>query len=232
MVSSAPLDSCLTRLQRELLEAFFERDEQFFLTGGAALGGFHLRHRASDDLDLFAVPPCALDDAARVVTAAAGSCGATARSLRRFPEFCRLLVERGQESTVVDLVIDHAPQIVPEKVLCGRIRLDSLREIAANKVCALLGRNEAKDLVDLKAILEREGDLEQALRDAETKDAGASAATLAYVLGQWSIGPQAVLPGGVDPGDAERFRLELVERLARLAFTEATRRAPTRPEPP
>ena len=45
--------SRLTRFQWEVLKAFFERERGFFLTGGGALVGFHLRHRWTDDLDLF-----------------------------------------------------------------------------------------------------------------------------------------------------------------------------------
>ena len=52
MASSAP--SKLTALQRDVLDAFFQRERGFFLTGGAALAGFHLGHRTTDDLDLFA----------------------------------------------------------------------------------------------------------------------------------------------------------------------------------
>jgi len=40
MASSAP--SKLTALQRDVLDAFFQRERGFFLTGGAALAGFHL----------------------------------------------------------------------------------------------------------------------------------------------------------------------------------------------
>jgi hypothetical protein len=47
MDSSAP--SKLTALQREVLDAFFQRERGFFLTGGAALAGFHLGHRTTDD---------------------------------------------------------------------------------------------------------------------------------------------------------------------------------------
>lgn len=43
--------STLDRFQRQLLEAFFEREKRFFLTGGAALAGFHLGHRKTRDLD-------------------------------------------------------------------------------------------------------------------------------------------------------------------------------------
>lgn len=38
------IESRLTLLQRDLLEAFFARSADFHLTGGAALAGFHLGH--------------------------------------------------------------------------------------------------------------------------------------------------------------------------------------------
>ena len=69
--------------------------------------------------------------------------------------------------------------------------VDSLREIAANKVCALLGRAEIRDLVDLRAILQKGFDLASVLRDAERKDGGVSPATLAWVLDSLCIGDDA-----------------------------------------
>ena len=47
----------LTPLQRDLLDAFFAREQRLFLTGGAALAGYDFPHRTTDDLDLFALPP-------------------------------------------------------------------------------------------------------------------------------------------------------------------------------
>jgi nucleotidyltransferase AbiEii toxin of type IV toxin-antitoxin system len=38
-------NSKLTTLQKDFLNAFFGREDRFFLTGGAALAGFHLGHR-------------------------------------------------------------------------------------------------------------------------------------------------------------------------------------------
>ncbi len=43
----------LSALQQDFLRAFFQREDRFFLTGGAALVGFHLGHRETHDLDLF-----------------------------------------------------------------------------------------------------------------------------------------------------------------------------------
>ncbi|HEY3359896.1 MAG TPA: nucleotidyl transferase AbiEii/AbiGii toxin family protein [Polyangia bacterium] len=208
----------MSALQRDLLVAFFEREARFFLTGGAALGGFHLGHRPSDDIDLFTTPPVDLDAGERALLGAAAACGATLVPVDRFPEFRRFLAERGAERTVVDLVLDRAPQLDATKGRVGSIRMDSLLEIAANKICALLSRNEAKDLVDLTAILEAGVSLEGALAAAGRKDAGANAANLGFVLDQVRIGAAAVLPGGGDPLELERARVRLVAELARLAF--------------
>lgn len=68
--------SRLTALQRELLEGFFAREQRFFLTGGAALAAYYLGHRATDDLDFFALPGPALDEAQRAVIEAAAAIGA------------------------------------------------------------------------------------------------------------------------------------------------------------
>jgi hypothetical protein len=99
--------------------------------------------------------------------------------------------------------------------------VDTLREIAANKLDALLGRSEIRDLVDLKVILGSGVDLVQAMRDAERKDAGADPATLAWVLDQIGIGASARLPGGADPTDVDEFRKDLVKRLRALALERA-----------
>lgn len=187
------------------------------------MGGFHLRHRPTEDLDLFTALPEAIDGAERALAAAATTVGADLRSLRRFPDFRRFLASRGTEATVVDLVVDRVPQLETEKPTRGRVRLDSPREIAVNKLCALVGRCEPKDLVDLAALLESGLDLADLLLAAGRKDAGVNAAALAFVLGQWSIGPDAALPGGVDPIAVERFRVELVLRLATLALPHPAR---------
>jgi hypothetical protein len=207
----------LSALQAELLAAFFAREHRFVLTGGGALVGFHLRHRASDDLDLFAKPPVDLEDGKLALRAAAAALGATTEPLRTHPEFQRLLVRRGTETAIVDLVIDRAPDVEPPITVAGGIRVHTMREIAANKVCALLGRGEIRDLVDLRALLSHGADLPTALADAERKDGGVSSATLAWILDGIRIGADAVLPG-VTAADLDAFRLDLVQRLRALGL--------------
>jgi predicted nucleotidyltransferase component of viral defense system len=210
--------SRLSRLQSDILLAFFAREQGFVLTGGGALAGFHLGHRESKDLDLFARPPADLDLAERALDDAARACGAVSKAEVRYAEFRRFLVKRGEESTLVDLVIDRAPEVDPVKATFGSVRVDSLREIAANKICTLLSRSEIRDLVDLYMLIESGIDLERALQDAERKDAGVNPATLAWLLGELRIAPDAPLPGGLDTAAVRRFQEDLIRRLRALAL--------------
>lgn len=210
----------LSPLQSDVLREFFSREQRFVLTGGGALVGFHLQHRTSDDLDLFTKPPVDLEEGRRALSAAAAAIGGTIESLRTYPDFQRLLVRRGEEAVLVDLVVDRAPDVDLPLTVAGGIRLHSVREIAANKVCALLGRGEIRDLIDLRALLALGLDLRSVLADAERKDAGVSAATLAWLLDGVQIGAQAQLPG-VTPLELDTFRGDLVQQLRRLGLPPA-----------
>jgi Nucleotidyl transferase AbiEii toxin, Type IV TA system len=204
-MASSPLPSRLTLLQRDLL------------------AGFYFGHRQTDDLDLFSAPGPSLDDAARAVGGAAIGCGASAESVRTFPEFRRLSVSRGDETCIVDLVIDHAEMIEPTKADFGDIRVDTLRDIAANKVCTLIGRSEIKDLVDFERLIAAGIDIETAFVDAQRKDGGADPASVAWVIDQITIGPNAALPGGVEPARVVAFRDSLVKKLRAMAMNQVRR---------
>ncbi len=102
-----------------------------------------------------------------------------------------------------------------------------MREIAANKVCALLGRGEIRDLTDLRALLARGLDLPSVLADAERKDCGVAAGlhsmidtsratTLAWILSGIHIDADTPLPG-VTATDLDAFRRDLVVGLRALA---------------
>lgn len=135
-----------------------------------------------------------------------------------WPEFQRVMVRRREEATIVDLVIDRAPAVEAAPVDFEGIAVHGLREIAANRVCALLGRCELRDLVDLKAILARGHSLEQAMADAVQKDGGVSPATLAWLLEQLRIGQDAAIPGGMSATELDGFRADLVRRLRAMAW--------------
>lgn len=218
--------SLLSPMQEELLASFFRREQRFFLTGGAALAGFHLGHRRTGDVDLFTTPrrePSAqgpLDDGDAALRASAEEMNAVVENIETTPEFRRRLVKRGNDRVKVDLVVDHAAQGYPEKLRIGDIRVDPPEEILANKLCTLLSRTEPRDLVDVYE-LERAGyRIEDALPLAARKDGGLTPAVLAWILSQIEIGEEAALPGGVPAADIRVFLEDLISRLTRLGFPE------------
>ncbi len=137
-------DNKLSNLQQDFLKAFFGRETRFFLTGGAALVGFHLGHRDTHDLDLFTMED-AVDAGAALAAEIARGWGASLESIQTYPDFRRLLLKRNEEAIVIDLVRERVAQVSPEKPVVNGIRVDPPEEILANKLCALLSRSEVRD---------------------------------------------------------------------------------------
>lgn len=207
----------LTALQRAVLAAFFARERDFFLSGGAALAGYHLGHRETLDLDLFTTQPEAFERGRFVLAEVAATVGATLHVRQDAPGFRRVVLDRGDEAVVVDTVLDRVPQVVEDKLVIEGVRVDPPREILANKLCAVVGRAEERDLVDLWA-LERSGlRVEDALPDALAKDGGCTPATLAWLLDQVTIPDDMSLPGGTSARELREWLAGLVGRLRRLA---------------
>jgi hypothetical protein len=174
----------LTSLQIDLAHAFLSRAPGFFLTGGAVLAGWELKHRTTDDLDFFTDSDAAMKSADANIRAAAAELGAVPTVLVADPDFRRLLIVRGTDEARVDLVRDRAPQLL-EKVVRDGLRTDSVDEIFANKICALVGRSEARDLVDIRALEEKGLRVEDSIPLAAKKDGGVTPATLAWLLGSF-----------------------------------------------
>ncbi|MDA2930919.1 nucleotidyl transferase AbiEii/AbiGii toxin family protein [Acidobacteria bacterium AH-259-O06] len=219
MVSSP--SKILTPLQEEFLENFFEENRDFFLTGGSALSAFYLYHRRSEDLDLFTLEADALRSARNVVPKLADRLKAVCHSVQTFPDFRRYFWERGSETMLVDLAREVVPQIVVKKPDFGNIIVDSLDDILCNKICALVGRAEVKDYIDV-FFLDRHGmDIKQYIELARKKDSGVSKATLAFVLSQVSISevpPYVLKP--VSLQELQEFFDKLADQLAVDCFPE------------
>lgn len=208
--------AALTKLQWEVLRRFFQRRRDFFLTGGGALVGFHLRHRVTHDLDLFTVGE-GLDDAERTLGEITTELGARIQTLRRAPTFRRFLIEASSESVIVDLVRDEVPQ-VRDKITIDDIVVDPPEEILANKLCTLLSRTEVRDLIDVKTLEAAGHDPLEALPLAETKDGGVSASQLAWILSTFPIPANDAELHGVSRDALQQYRDSLVKRLSAVAY--------------
>jgi hypothetical protein len=211
--------SRLTPLQDRVLHVLGASTTGWTLTGGAALAGFHTMHRSTRDLELFWHGRAQLGEERAHVIEALESSGLIVETLQASPSFARVLVRDGAESVAVDLVAEpvaqaEQPQIVEHQGV--RIRVDSAGEILVNKLNALLQRSELRDLQDVRALLERGGNLAWALEQAGRKDRGFSSLTISWVLREM---PVEKLAGAADLAPAAResllsFRDELVRRIA------------------
>jgi predicted nucleotidyltransferase component of viral defense system len=140
-----------------------------FLSGGSALGIFYLSHRRSYDLDLFTTDPepVGWQTLTNQLLRISGTIGANIRSLTASPDLHRFELTRDSDREILDFVIERVPQLDSRKEAFGDIRVDTLREIIANKLCTLVGRTELKDLIDLYFLEKRGYDLMTHLPDAQ-----------------------------------------------------------------
>ncbi len=174
--------SVLTLLQRDFLSSFFAQPaaQAFVLTGGTALAAFHLLHRLSDDIDLFAVAPLSdaelkhsevLEFGFQAAQDAGVAIGAKIEGRAPSVHFHQLFLTRGDEPRLkIDLVRDPGPQF-SEPLTVEGVRVDSSLNIGVNKVTAL-SRLAARDYVDLFFLVKAGFQFDELLERAKQKDRG------------------------------------------------------------
>ena len=136
--------------QNRVLQVLNEIETGFYLSGGTAASRGYLNHRFSDDLDLF------VDDderfglwAGRVIHGLAQQSRWRSEVSLQEERFVRLALFEGETVLKIELINDvpaHVGRIRQHPVLG---RLDSPENILANKVTALIDREESKDLADI-----------------------------------------------------------------------------------
>jgi hypothetical protein len=204
------------------LRELAELSPRWTLTGGAALVGFHLRHRMTRDLDLFWRSRAQLDHTPEEAKQRLVATGLEVAGLQSSATFNRLRVTDGAETCLVDLVAEPTPAIEPPQMLQAGpvlVAVDGRHEILVMKLCALLSRSELRDLEDVRALIAAGGNLRAAITDAPRKDAGFSALTMAWVLENFPV--RALVQSEQRPGDEaeelERFRDWLIGELLATA---------------
>ena len=158
--------------QREVLSGLSRNEDisnYFFLTGGTALSAFYLAHRVSEDLDLFSKEKADLADIDFWISKTWP--GETV-PVRRSRGFLSVLIR----DVKVDIVYDQlaAPGNRKRADLGeGRsIAIDTIDNIASNKLTTLVSRTEPKDFIDFYFI--RRGfprlEMSEIYRGARAKD--------------------------------------------------------------
>lgn len=207
----------LNNLQNDILREFFKRKSSFFLTGGAALVGFYLGHRKTEDLDLFTLEN-EIENGVEIIKEVVNALDATFEAIQTSPDFRRFLIKRNDETVIVDLVREYVFQLNREKKEINGIRIDSAEEILANKLCALLSRSEIRDLVDIYELEKTDLRIEDIISAASLKDSGLTSAQLGWVLSQIKFGNDAIIPSRLSVTELRNYLEKLIKRLAKISF--------------
>ena len=132
------------RLWRELSAL----PDQFVLYGGTALA-LHLGHRNSVDFDFFAREPLNLSQLEGEIPFLAG-----ANIIQREKNTLSATVERGDPVRVSFFGVPKLPQLEPAHVIEeNNLKVASLLDLAGTKASVIQVRAEAKDYLDLDALM-------------------------------------------------------------------------------
>ena len=133
----------------ELAEKNNQITSRFYLTGGTALAKFYLRHRLSEDLDLFSekeVRPQIVEPFLKKISPQLGIKRVVKE--RYLGLFSYKLFYSKLNYLKVDFNYYPFPRIEKGKNF-GRLEISSLYDIAVNKVHTIAMRTNARDFVDL-----------------------------------------------------------------------------------
>jgi hypothetical protein len=127
----------------------------FYLSGASALSAFYLGHRRSGDLDLFTSErPLVRPVSERLWTALKGA-GVGVQVVRSFESFAEAVLQTDREQTRVQFAQDSPFRLEPPALRFEGVAVDTLADLAANKLLALYGRAEPRDFVDVYEIVRR-----------------------------------------------------------------------------
>ena len=146
--------AALYAVQDRVIGALFSVETSFYLTGGTCLHRFYSPKRYSDDLDFFTNDNQLFRDDLRAVRAALNKRGMACEVVVDSRDFVRLIIA---DTLKVDLVNDRVHRTGSSIITDQGVRLDNLANIGANKVCAVLSRDEPKDIFDLFTIFRMQG---------------------------------------------------------------------------
>jgi Nucleotidyl transferase AbiEii toxin, Type IV TA system len=193
--------------------------EGFALAGGAALVLAEVVERETRDLDFFGPTNAQVEQLVPELETALRADGLDVMVTRAGHGFARLTIG-GQDGSTTELDLGVDARIRPAET--GPLGpMLALEELAADKMLALFGRAQARDFVDVAALVERFG-LERLCQLASEKDPGFSRETLREMLGSFDRFSPADL--GLD--EAQRVRLAQSVRAWKDHLATGRRRPP------
>jgi predicted nucleotidyltransferase component of viral defense system len=139
----------LYSLQDKILRNVNSLETPFYLTGGTALGRFYLDHRWSDDLDFFLNKDENFHFYVKAVLSKLSEDFNLSNTDSLFTEdFVRTFVIENEQPLKIEFVKD-IDYYVGETHLIENIKIDNPKNILCNKLTAIIGRDEPKDVFDV-----------------------------------------------------------------------------------
>lgn len=167
----------LSNVQEKVLSRFSQipESENFYLTGGTALAEFYLKHRRSDDLDFFTATAELITPFSRRLEEALRGEGMAVERRRGLDSFVELWVKTNNEGTIIHLAEDSAFRFEQPKEFPNyeKLKVDSLTDIASNKLLSLFGRATLRDFIDVYVLIKRGlFNRDELVKKAKSKDPG------------------------------------------------------------
>lgn len=142
----------LTPFQQKLLDILATDPyitSRFYFTGGTVLSEFYFKHRKSEDFDLFSEKEVYLPAVNSFLTKIAPSIGILAREHRPFLGLHSFMLHlKGGKKFKIDFNYYPHPRINIGKRY-KKLAIDSLYDIAVNKIHTVFMRPRARDYVDI-----------------------------------------------------------------------------------
>jgi predicted nucleotidyltransferase component of viral defense system len=166
----------LTDLQKRIILLFntLPDKEAFYLTGGTALSAFYLKHRRSHDLDFFTEVEELITPFSQKLESFLLKEKMKVDRRRSLHSFIELSVKVEEEVAIIHLALDSPFRL--EKVSDSQdfpgLKVDSLIDIAANKLLTLFGRAELRDFIDIYFLHQNGFDMKTLIDNARKKDPG------------------------------------------------------------
>ncbi|MBN2894472.1 MAG: nucleotidyl transferase AbiEii/AbiGii toxin family protein [Campylobacterales bacterium] len=138
----------LYRLQDEVLKVVFQTEHEFYLTGGTCLSRFYVEKRYSDDLDFFANQSPRYSFAVKNIKNALKAKFDLVVEVES-KDFTRFKID---DLLQVDFVNDLSFRYKEPIVNAEDYLLDTIENILSNKITAVIGRDNPKDIFDIYLI--------------------------------------------------------------------------------
>lgn len=149
----------LTLFQKDVLSLFAKNkalSKHFYLTGGTALAEFHLHHRLSEDLDFFSETEFSIIPIQTFLKQLSKELKLSKVEYRSFMGIHTFFLYKDDEILKIDFNYYPFPRIEKGENFEG-LSIDSLHDIAVNKLQTIATKPRSRDFIDLYFIIKKTG---------------------------------------------------------------------------